>query len=44
MVVHGGLALLLAGAPRWEGRLGRTRLGLIAAALHGSCAEKQATG
>jgi hypothetical protein len=43
MVVHLGLALLLASAPRWEGRLGRTRLGPIAAALHGSCAEGKAT-
>jgi hypothetical protein len=35
MVVHLGLAVLLAAAPRWEGRLGRTRLGPIAEALHG---------
>jgi hypothetical protein len=43
MVVHLGLALLLAGAPRWEGRLGRTRLGPIAEALHGSSATARAT-
>lgn len=34
MVVHLGLATLLAKATRWEGRLGQTRLGPIAKALH----------
>ena len=33
MVVHVGLGTLLASAPRWEGRLGCTRLGPIAQAL-----------
>ena len=33
LVVHLALALLLAAAPRWEGRLGGTRLGPIAQAL-----------
>jgi hypothetical protein len=33
LVVHVGLATLLAGAPRWEGTLGGTRLGPIARAL-----------
>jgi hypothetical protein len=33
LVVHVGLATLLAGAPRWEGTLGQTRLGPIAQAL-----------
>jgi hypothetical protein len=33
MVVHLGLATLLAGAPRREGTLGRMRLGPIARAL-----------
>jgi hypothetical protein len=33
MVVHVLFALLLAQAPRWEGRLGQTRLGPIAEAL-----------
>jgi hypothetical protein len=33
MVVHLGLATLLARAPRWEGTLGSTRLGPIAVAL-----------
>lgn len=35
LVVHRGLATLLASAPRWEGRLGRTRLSPIAEALRG---------
>jgi hypothetical protein len=34
MVVHLTFALLLARAPRWEGRLGQTRLGPVAEALH----------
>jgi len=33
MVVHIGLATLLASAPRWEGTLGKTRLGPIQKAL-----------
>jgi hypothetical protein len=35
LVVHLGLATLLASAPRWEGRQGQTRLSPIAAALQG---------
>ena len=38
MVVHIGFATLLAKAPRWEGTLGRTRLGPIAKALQGKLA------
>jgi len=34
MVVHAGLATLLASCPRWEGTLGQTRLSPIAHALH----------
>ena len=34
MLVHVGLATLLAACPRWEGRLGQTRLSPIAEALH----------
>lgn len=33
MLVHAGLATLLAACPRWEGTLGQTRLGPIAQAL-----------
>lgn len=33
MIVHAGMATLLASAPRWEGTLGQTRLGTIAKAL-----------
>ena len=33
MVVHAGLATLLASAPRWEGRMGRMNLGPIAQQL-----------
>jgi hypothetical protein len=40
MVVHLGLATLLASAPRWEGRLGRTRLGPIAQALSAAVSEE----
>jgi Transposase DDE domain/Transposase domain (DUF772) len=39
LVVHLGLALLLAAAPRWEGRLGGTRLGPIAQALAAAVAD-----
>ena len=42
LVVHVGLGLLLASAPRWEGRLGRTRLGPIAEALHSSSVKGKA--
>ena len=35
MSVHASFATLLAMAPRWEGRLGQTRLSPIAQALHG---------
>jgi len=35
LVVHLGLATLLASAPRWEGTLGQARLGPIAEALRG---------
>jgi Transposase DDE domain/Transposase domain (DUF772) len=35
LVVHLGLATLLASAPRWEGTLGQTRLSPIAEALRG---------
>jgi hypothetical protein len=35
MLVHAGLALLLAACPRWEGTLGQTRLSPIAQALRG---------
>jgi len=35
LIVHIGLATLLARAPRWEGTLSRTRLTPIAHALHG---------
>jgi len=34
MLVHVGLATLLASCPRWEGTLGQTRLSPIAQALH----------
>jgi hypothetical protein len=40
LVVHVGLAVLLASAPRWEGRLGWTRLGPIAQALQRAGAEE----
>jgi hypothetical protein len=33
MVVHWTFATLLAQAPRWEGTLGKTRLGPVAKAL-----------
>ena len=42
LVVHLGLAVLLAAAPRWEGRLGPTRLGPIAQAL--AAAGKETAG
>lgn len=35
LVVHAAFATLLALAPRWEGRLGQTKLGPIAQALYG---------
>jgi hypothetical protein len=35
MIVHAAFATLLAMAPRWEGRLGQTKLSPIATALHG---------
>ena len=35
MIVHAAFATLLAMAPRWEGRLGQTKLSPIAKALHG---------
>lgn len=35
LVVHAAFATLLASAPRWDGKLGQTRLGPIAEALHG---------
>ena len=38
MVVHAGLALLLAAAPRREGTLGKTRLSSIQKALRESAA------
>ena len=44
LVVHLGLALLLASAPRWEGRLGRTHLGPIAEALQASAAAVGSSG
>ena len=44
MVVHLGLALLLASAPRWEGRLGGTRLGPIAQALAAAVGEAASSG
>lgn len=41
MVVHAAFATLLAMAPRWEGRLGQTRLSPIAQALHGKAKPPQ---
>jgi hypothetical protein len=41
MVVHAAFATLLAMAPRWEGRLGQTRLSPIAQALHGKAKTPQ---
>lgn len=43
MVVHASFAMLLAMAPRWEGRLGQTRLSPIARALHGKAKQPQPT-
>lgn len=42
LTVHAMFALLLAMAPRYEGRLGQTRLSPIAQALHGKAKPKKA--